>query len=362
MTLDLTRRGVLAGMGAASAMSVAGPALASTRPGAIDVHGHALPDFYRRSLRAHGVRRVSGLPVPNWSPERAVRFMDSHRIAAQVLSLPDPGVGYLRSATARVAMARRTNDFLAGLILSKRPAHRGRFGALATLPLRTGSLDEQLAALTEARRALDLGLDGVTLYARYGSIYLGDATLSPLMSGLDALGATVVAHPTAAGIRPRTGLPPAMLDAPFHTTRALVQLSYHGVFTAYPRIRWMFTDAGGTLPYLAYRTSLLQVTPALAQNLGISLEDLDERNLDFGRLLYDTAWAPSPAAMEATKQVAGPGHVLFGTDWPLSSASLPTTGKAQPTLGDVYVDDELRAVERRNALRVFPELAARMAR
>lgn len=42
----------------------------------IDVHAHLVPEFYRRALADLGIRRVSGMPVPSWSPAAALGVMD----------------------------------------------------------------------------------------------------------------------------------------------------------------------------------------------------------------------------------------------------------------------------------------------
>ncbi|WP_262057323.1 hypothetical protein [Streptomyces sp. STR69] len=56
------------------------------------------------------------------------------------------------------------------------------------------------------------------------------------------------------------GLPSFLYAFTFDTTRTLVNLLCKGVFERCPH-----TD--GTLPFVSYRTSLLTVTPAVAQQL-----------------------------------------------------------------------------------------------
>ena len=99
----------------------------------IDMHAHFLPPRYRESLLAHGHFLIGGYPLPEWSPEAAVSFMDDWGIQAQVLSVSDPAVAFVRGAEAH-DLARYCNDYASDLI-----ARQGdRFGALATLP----SLDQ----------------------------------------------------------------------------------------------------------------------------------------------------------------------------------------------------------------------------
>jgi len=43
----------------------------------IDVHAHFLPPVYRQALADAGLKTLDGgMPVPDWSPERALGIMD----------------------------------------------------------------------------------------------------------------------------------------------------------------------------------------------------------------------------------------------------------------------------------------------
>jgi predicted TIM-barrel fold metal-dependent hydrolase len=327
----------------------------------IDVHCHHIPDFYRRSLAEHGVLTAGGIPIPAWTPELAVSFMDDYGIAAQVVSVSEPGVTYLPTPAARLAMARRINDWTRDTLLTTSdPLLEGRFGGFAVLPLADPRNPvDVLNACHEAVRAVrTLGLDGVGVFSQYAGVYLGDPRLEPLMLTLDRLGVMVFVHPVTPAAFPDLGLPTFLYEFPFDTTRAVVNMSYHAVFTRHPRIRWLLAHAGGTLPFLAYRTSLLQLTTPLAQNL--DLDRLDKQNLDYGRLFYDTALSPAPSAMRSVREVAPVSHVLFATDWPFSGPVFVVPGDPAPQLGETFDSTELPLVLRDNALAQFPRLRTRI--
>ena len=57
----------------------------------IDVHQHVVPPFYAQALASHG-GDPSGSVTPEWSPERALDFMDSQQIATGILSVSTPSV------------------------------------------------------------------------------------------------------------------------------------------------------------------------------------------------------------------------------------------------------------------------------
>ncbi|MFG2833534.1 amidohydrolase family protein [Streptomyces zaomyceticus] len=327
----------------------------------IDVHCHLIPDFYRRDLAAHGITEIGGVPVPPWSPDLAVNFMNRYGIQTQVVSVSEPGVTHLSSAADRVAMAQRLNTYTSRDLVHTTTARlKGRFGGFAVLPL-GGTVDEQDVshAVTEVRRAVrDLKLDGVGIFSSYGGKYLGDPVFAPLMKALDDLGAMVFIHPSTPRSYPDLGLPPFLYEFTFDTTRALVNMLYKGVYRRYPRIRWLAAHAGGTLPYISYRTSLLTLTPAIAQQVGAA--GLDDSSPHFRKIFYDTALSPAPQAMKSVRELAGTERVLFATDWPFTSALFLAAGDPAPQLNETFSPAERLAVERSNALAQFPALAARI--
>ena len=223
----------------------------------VDVHCHLLPDFYVESLKANGITEIGGLEIPDWSPDLAVGFMNRYGIRTQVVSVSEPGVAYLPTSDARLAMARKLNDYLGHRLVHTDSAElAGRFGGFAVLPL--GDLtdaDDVRNAVTEAERAVnELKLDGSGLFRAYRGVYLGDPLLDPLMETLDDLGAMVFVHPFTPQHAPDLGLPMFLYEFTFDTTRALVNMLYQKTYVRYPRIRWIGAHAGGTLPYISYRT------------------------------------------------------------------------------------------------------------
>jgi predicted TIM-barrel fold metal-dependent hydrolase len=368
MTSPLSRRGLLAGaaVGAAAATlpglvteAASALPLLPGPPTRIDVHCHHLPDFYLTSLHEHGITQAGGKTLPSWSPQRAVTFMDSFGIAAQVVSISEPGVYYLPTAAERHAMARRINDYTHETLINGTGHFAKRFGGFAVLPL--GDLNDPADianACAEATRAITtLGFDGVGLFSHYGGAYLGDKRLKPLMSTLNRLRAMVFIHPVSP-VRPHLDLPAFLFEFPFDTTRAAVNLSYTYTFTQYPHIRWLLAHAGGTLPFLAYRASLLQYVAPIMQNTGLGV--LDTQNLDFGRLFYDTALSPAPSAMMSVREVAPVSHIMFATDWPFSAEIFTIPGDPSPQLPRSFDATELHQVLRGNALAQFPKLKARL--
>ena len=222
----------------------------------IDVHAHFLPDQYREALATAGIDQPDGFPrVPMWKASEHVEVMDRLGIEACVLSVSSPGVqfGEGMSASDAVSLARHVNDVAAATITQ----HPGRFGAFASLPMA-----DEGESLAEIERVFDgLGLDGVNLLTNVAGVYLGDASLEPIMAELNRRRAVVFIHPTSPACWECTslGYPRPMIEFPFDTTRAVTNLLLSGTLARHPDIRWIVPHAGGTLPFLAPRIAGISV-------------------------------------------------------------------------------------------------------
>jgi len=349
---QLLKTALGAGVAAVGGLSplLAQASVARTR---IDVHAHLLPSFYRQALAAHNINEVGGQAIPAWSTTAALSFMDKFGIQAQVLSLPEPGLAFLPDREVRVQMAKQINNYIHDALIDVpfySPLHR-RFGGFATLPLGDPNDSKEVtAACLEAVRALTtLGLDGVTLYTSYNGVYLGDAKLAPLMRTLSLLGAYVFVQPVAPPEASSLDIPASILEFPFETSRAAVNMLYKGYHLLYPRIRWQMADGGGAIPFLSYRSGLLAL-------------NLNPDRSSFATLYYDTASATAPANMASMREITEVGHVLLGTNYPFSEALYASKSAGDPNaeLSQSFSASERQMVDRSNALAQLPRLAKRL--
>jgi predicted TIM-barrel fold metal-dependent hydrolase len=305
----------------------------------IDTHAHQIPPHFLAA-----VREATGAPypMPEFATADHLAQMDRHGIELAVVSLPPPGLD-IGAGAAAPGLARLINEHYAALVAE----HPGRFAALAALPL-----PDVDAALEELAHALDvLGLDGVVLFSNAAGIYPGDARFAPVLEELDRRGAYVLLHPADPQATPLGGFPGWLFEYPFETTRAVVSLLYSGALARRARIRWHLPHCGGTVPFLADRLgTLVRREPKLAAEVGGDPPAL------LRRLFYDTAQAANDAALAATLHVVDAERIVFATDWPF--AVLADGPDPQPGL-DVLGDRQ--AVDRRNALRMAPELERRLA-
>jgi len=325
----------------------------------IDLHAHYLAPSYQEALQEAEMWLIGGIPVPEWTPELALEFMDAHGIAVQMLSVSDPGVEFVHRERAP-ELARECNDFAAGLVRE----YPVRFGAFAVL-----SMSDVEQARTEMIRALDeLSLDGVGMLSSYDGRYPGDPAFEPLLAELNRRGAWVMVHPASitAERKPDLSVPGFIAEYPFDTTRAFMSLLFNGVFETHPHIRWHFAHGGGTLPMLRARLAAAsaaakELGPFLGLPAGGALLTADSAHRALAGSFYDTALIADPPALQAVANVAGPGHLMFGSDWPFAARMYAPEGDPQPALSEVFSGDELLAVESAGALEQFEQLANRLA-
>jgi predicted TIM-barrel fold metal-dependent hydrolase len=314
----------------------------------IDVHFHLIPQFYRDAVYEAGRGPAIGR-YPDWSPQLALDLMDKHGIALAITSLAQPGVSFLPAGEAS-SFGRRVNDYAADLIAQ----HPRRFGCFGLLPMH--DID---AAISEARYCLEtLRFEGISLFASYDEKFLGDPWFGPLMHYLDSCKAVVHIHP---GLHPSSRSlalpwPGFMIEYPFDTTRAAVNLLFSGALERFAKIRFILSHAGGTLPYLVWR---LSVAPMIDKRL--KQRTREEIFAGLKTFWYDNALASGTAPMGALSHIAAKERIVFGSDWPFCNERVVTEEVADFTAPDFLPPQSIAMIARDNALRLFPNRAEQFA-
>lgn len=316
----------------------------------IDVHTHAMSDAAIGELVAHGgFAPTGGYKISvRWTPEAALEYMDRQGIAAQVVSMPMTFVGSQADPKFGTRVSRLVNEGHAELIA----AHPGRFGAFATLPA-----DGPDEALAELAHALDvLHLDGVALSSNSRGRYLGHPELEPVLAELERRRVPVFIHPEDCPHIDVLGFgrPSSIVEFPFDTARTVTNALYTGVFLRYPRLRLILAHCGGALPTLGWR-----IGEHTVMGRGPNDADIDPEHVArvLRGLYYDTALAGSRNSLLPTLEVTSADHILFGTDWPAAPEPTVVRNIANLTAFDGFTAEELRGVERDNALTLFPRFA-----
>jgi len=311
----------------------------------IDVHHHILPDFFFRETNdTHNP--VGGIAPPPWNTDLMLSFMDEAGIDVAITSISTPGVHVGNDARAR-SLARRCNELSAELI----QAHPRRLGGFAALPL-----PDVDGALEELAYAFDtLKLDGVVLFSNSNGIYLGNARFEPVFAELERRKAVVFVHPTASPdpSAHHLGLPDSLIDFTADTTRAVAQMHYSNRFARTPSIKYVFSHAGGTAPYLAGRWGIvdeMNVIPG-GEERGPVADTLR-------RLHWDTALSYRDPILRMLRDVVGLDQVLFGSDFPYIRRDLGVSCVQRLEQTAELTADERTRVMSGTALTLFPRLRA----
>lgn len=314
------------------ALPAAAPVPFTTR--AIDVHHHFLPPFYKPLAKNWLDAFATNVDeVMAWTPQVTLAAMDEALVERAILSISSPGVHFGDDAQAR-QVARECNDYAAALC----KAHPGRFGFFAALPL-----PDVEGAIGEAERALALdGVHGVGLLSNYRGRYLGDPEFRRLFEWLGQRQINVYVHPTdapcCAGLVTELATP--LIEFPVDTGRTIASLLWSGTFSAFPKLRFIFSHGGGVLPMVAERVIAMgfvnrELLGRVPEGAAVALS----------KLYVDTASATTPAAMAAIQAWLPEAQILYGTDFPWGA--LATSRAALARLG--LPAQKLEAIERRNA-------------
>jgi len=304
-----------------------------------------LPDFFW-SATNEGDNPVGGIKPPPWSKEAALSFLDDAGIDVAISSVSTPGV-HTGDGTAASVLARRCNEMSAELVRE----YPSRFGGFACVPL--PDVDNSLEELTYALDVLKL--DGVVLFSNALGVYLGDTRLAPFFAELQRRKGLVFVHPNASPDRVAhsLGLPDSLIDFTADTTRAIAHMHYSNTFARTPDVKYIFSHAGGTVPYLAGRFAIvdeMNVIPG-AENRASAADT-------FRNLYWDTALSWTDSVLAMLRSVVGLDHVLYGTDFPYLRRDLAVESRGNIARTQELTEPEKASVLGETAIKLIPRLAS----
>ncbi len=302
-------------------------------PRRIDVHHHVTPPSYSK---AAAKITYGNPPRMDWSLARSLEDMDKGGVATAIISLPHPVTIWPQPKDEQRRLARDWNEFVAKIASD----HPGRFGLFASLPM----LDIE-GSLREIEYALDtLKADGINLMTNIGDKWLGDPYYDPVFDELNRRKAVVYTHPIAPTCLHDClpGVNDSIVEFGSDTTRAIARLLFSGAAARFADIRFIFSHAGGTMPFLVERFERAPGRWAPPVEGG-ALHHLK-------RFHYDTAQAAHPWALMGLTRLVANTQILFGTDFPYRSAA----ETAQGIIDFGFTPSELQAIDRGNAERLMP--------
>jgi aminocarboxymuconate-semialdehyde decarboxylase len=292
----------------------------------IDFHNHYYPPAYLEALErgpssVRITRDAEGNPWLHYPGDyniavRGHRDIDYREqvlreagVDTQVITLTTPGT-HVEEPAAAVRLARLVNDAFARVVADK----RGRFAALATLPL-----NDPAASVAELRRAAaQLKFRGAMVFSNVNGVELSDRRFWRLYEVANELEAVLYIHPTnpiSVEAMKEYWLMP-LVGFLFDTTLAAAGLVFSGVAERFPQIRWVLGHLGGAIPYLAERLDRgYQAFAECRQNIAQPPSE------HLKRFFYDTVNF-DPRAIELAISFAGVDHILAGSDYPHQIGSI----------------------------------------
>ena len=281
---------------------------AAPLPRRIDFHAHAILPSYVDALKRLGIDAAAeeGFPLPKWSVEEHLQFMDAAGIDFTILSMATPHV-------SDTSAAREINEEFADLC--RRFPQKFAFVATLPLPNVEGSIEEFHYATEK------LGALGAKVASNSDGVYLGGERLDPIFAALNEKSSLVIIHPSPARSLPRnvvvTGKVMALFEYPADTTRAVLNMLANGTLEKFPRLKVVVPHCGSFLPYMKQRAG------AMFQMLA-SMNLMQPVNFDSAvkKLFFDTAGDPMPEQFDMLLKIASLDQIIFGTDYPYVPAQV----------------------------------------
>jgi len=358
-----SRRELLAGLAVlgAGALLTRGELLSQAPAGArrLDLHHHfASPKWKARLAES---KRQGWETFGEYNPAKAIEAMDKAQVATAFLSVSTPGLWmgdeFGPERDRAIGLARDMNEYGAKLVSD----YKGRFGLFAVLPL--PDIDASLREIEYAFGTLKA--DGIGFLTSYGNVWLGDKMLEPVFDELNRRNAVAYTHPTDAPCcRNLAHANPATIEWLTDTARSIMSMvsgdprvigsrgaAEPSPATRYSNVKFIWSHAGGSLVGVASRV----VGNVSAKDLA-SPAVPNSRLHHIRRFFYDTAGSANPILMQAIAKLAGPSQLVFGSDYPFGNP--PIVGIADGLQSCGFNAQELRGIDRENALRILPKYKA----
>lgn len=319
----------------------------------IDSHNHYYPPAYLRALES-GPSSVKVVVDDDGNPRlyypgdynvavrghRDIDYREQVLIAqgvdTQVITLTTPGTHVETPATA-ARLASLVNDAFAAVVESK----RGRFAALATLPLN----DPEASCKELERCCRQLGFRGAMLFGNVNGVALSDRRFWPLYELAEELGAVLHIHPTnpvhVEAMQEYWLMP--LVGFLFDTTLAAAGLVFSGAIERFPRIQWVLSHLGGAIPYLVERLD------RGFRNFAECRQKISRPPSDYLRGFYYDSVNFDARSLRLAVEFAGADHILAGSDYPhqigsieLMKNSLASLDISDAEKADIYGNNAAR--------------------
>ncbi|MFN4768543.1 MAG: amidohydrolase family protein [Candidatus Kapaibacterium sp.] len=298
----------------------------------IDIHAHLMPQTWPSLKDKYGYGGFIALDhhVPDaarmmrddgvffrevqrncWDAEWVLRDMDEHHVDVSVLYTVPVLFSYFAQPAHGHEWSRFLNDHLADVVAR----HPKRFVAMGTVPMQ--DVDRAIEEMT--RCVQELGMPGLQIGSNINGMNLDDPALFPFYAEAERLGCRLVIHPweMLGGDRLTKYFSPWLVGMPAETTLALTSMIFGGVFDRFPKLRVLFTHAGGSFLFTLGRISHgWHARPDLCNVHGISDPRTYTNRFWVDGITHDLR------ALQYVLDVMGDTRVCYGTDYPFPLGDL----------------------------------------
>lgn len=315
----------------------------------VDIHTHFVPPALIEALESRGrtmginvVQAANGdkfveLPdgfrttLPFFEELTSIEYrlaqQDRMGIGVQVMSGWNDLYAYQLDPRAGQEFTRLANEIQA----TTAAAHPDKLRAMATVPLQSGAV-----AAEEIRHASkNLGIRSVQIGTSIVGRNLDTPDLDPFWAACQELEILIVIHPSRVDMSGRLEkyFMSNFVGNPTETTIAAASMLYGGVFDRFPNLRVCLVHGGGNVPYQIGRLDQGYATNAGARSIA-----KHKPSAYFGRFWFDTLTYSVPA-LRYLVDLAGPEHVLYGTDVPFAIAERDMTERFDAALPQISAEE-----------------------
>lgn len=315
----------------------------------IDLHHHGRPASFYQALSKRGVTIFGGRPFPPASnPDATLAMMDRVGISQVIISAPDAESLFADKAFG-MDQSRTINEHFASMV-KRWP---DRFGAFVTLPM-----PHVQESLDELAYGMDtLGFDGVLILSSYLGRYSGSREFDPILEECNRRGALVFVHPaTPIGMDLlKIDIPSFVLEFVNDTTRCITNMLINDIPRRFPRIRFLFSHAGGNIPFLAPRLALLDLFANPDNQLSIP-EAREKALAGIRNFYYDTALSAVDSVFSTLRDTVGLDRIVFGSDAPQAPETFVAASAQGLREAKVLSPEEKYAIAQGTAQTLLPRM------